>query len=211
MNAYFPTHLGLFLHIYQVNSWLDSSHSPATLVIEKKRGNKLENTERTRMKGIELQQDLEFQKKEWSAERWGWAVGLLLLLAALAGVFGKGPLSEASRQEGPLLVEWERVTRYDSPTQMSVRVSPGQAGQETIAIWMERRYYEMLEVQSISPEPSSMRVEGDRLVVEFENKPAGEAFQATFHFHPQKAGLFQTRVGEENLSRTIQLEQVILP
>ncbi|HPO58399.1 MAG TPA: hypothetical protein PLV53_06100 [Anaerolineaceae bacterium] len=53
-------------------------------------------TKEENFSGLQVDQDMPFQEKEWTAERAGWIIGLLLLLAGLAGLFGGGPLSRAA-------------------------------------------------------------------------------------------------------------------
>lgn len=71
-----------------------------------------------RIGDLDIAQDLEHQRREWVIERIGWAIMALILLAALAGLLGSGPLSNA-RIDHPgshLSAEYNRFERYQSPT-----------------------------------------------------------------------------------------------
>jgi hypothetical protein len=168
------------------------------------------------MPKIEVDQDLEFQEKEWLAERLGWLIGLVLLLAALAGVFGKGPLSYATRASGPLRVSWERLARNNSSLdlQVSLADAPGQDGQ--LQVWLDRAYIDEFQIETVTPLPASMHIAGSRLVVVFDAPTAqagaaGPAFQATFQVRPQHAGIFRASVGEQTSGQSLNFEQVIFP
>jgi hypothetical protein len=160
---------------------------------------------------IDIDQDLEFQNKEWHAERLGWIIGLALLLAGLAGLFGKGPLSYAARQDGPLRITWERICRYNSSIDLQVDLDPGQANGEQVLIWLDQAYIEQFEIETITPTPQNMHVDGKRMLVEFQAPPAGAPFHATFQIRPQRAGVLNGALGDANSSRQVRFEQLIYP
>ena len=60
---------------------------------------------------LQIDEDMDFQHKEWIAERWGWRIMALVLLAGLLGLFGQGPLSDKTVQSGSLLVQYGRFER----------------------------------------------------------------------------------------------------
>lgn len=49
-----------------------------------------------RVGDLEIEEDLDHQRRCWKLERASWAVMALVLLAAMAGLFGSGPLSWAT-------------------------------------------------------------------------------------------------------------------
>lgn len=64
--------------------------------------------EHARKGGLEVSQDLNFQRREWVVQRVGWVVMAVLLVAALLGLFGPGPLSKsiAGSASGPVRAEY---------------------------------------------------------------------------------------------------------
>lgn len=95
-------------------------------------------------------QNLEYQHREWAVQH-GWVVIAVLILAALAGLAGDGPLSHASIRsaDGTLIAGYERIARAGNTkrpgTQSSgrgqLRVdptdrAPGAAGQRIQAAAM---------------------------------------------------------------------------
>lgn len=44
---------------------------------------------------LEIEEDLDFQRRMWRLQQIGWALLVLVVVAALLGLFGKGPLSRA--------------------------------------------------------------------------------------------------------------------
>ena len=69
---------------------------------------------------IELAEDMEFQRKNWRAERIGWAVLAFILLAAALGLFGQGPLggTVVAAGDDSLSLTYERFWRLSSPTRL---------------------------------------------------------------------------------------------
>ena len=49
---------------------------------------------------LQIEQDMGFQRTEWVVQRAGWVGMALLILAALVGLLGRGPLSAAVARAG---------------------------------------------------------------------------------------------------------------
>ena len=123
-----------------------------------------------RISGIDIDEDFKFQQREWLFQKVGWVVIWLLLVAALLGVFGKGPLSEAQVNDptGVLTVNYTRLERYRSPTTMEVIVGPDQASGGKFAITLDRQFVDRIDIERIDPEPDSVKSEMSRIAYEFE-------------------------------------------
>ena len=67
----------------------------------------------THAHGNPVRESVRFQKAVWIAERVAWILLALVPLAALAGVFSHGPLSDrkATAPDSPFTVEYERFQR----------------------------------------------------------------------------------------------------
>ena len=55
--------------------------------------------ERREAADLAIREDMRHQRLEWAVERVGWAAVALVLVAALAGLLGHGPLSRATAGE----------------------------------------------------------------------------------------------------------------
>jgi hypothetical protein len=65
---------------------------------------------------MEVNADIEFQRRVWRVQRIGWLIIAAVIVAALLGVFGGGPLSRAAVQGDGLRLEYERFARLQQST-----------------------------------------------------------------------------------------------
>jgi hypothetical protein len=136
---------------------------------------------------LEVDQELDYQQREWKAQRVGWAVMLLIILATLLGLFGRGPLSRASIGGDPLKLEYERFTRHASPTQLTVHLAPGVAGKDGKArVRLRRDYMQGVRIEHITPEPESVEASEDALEYVFEVADPSHPVTAVFQLEADK-------------------------
>ncbi len=142
---------------------------------------------------LQIDDDPEFQKKEWRAQRIGIALLALLVAAAAAGLTGMGgPLNdaEAGRQGDPVFVEFERVVRQGATSTMTVHLhhAPG-----VVKFWVSAPYLENVRIASIDPEPERVVVEQSRQVYEVQ---AGSAdVEITFVIEHVTVGRLDAEIG----------------
>jgi hypothetical protein len=116
-------------------------------------------------RSIEIEEDLQFQRKEWIFQRIGVAFVGIFVIAALLGVTGMGgPLSHASAGErgGPLHVEYERFVRRGAKATMKLHFHSDPPG--FIQFWVSAPYLENVIVDSVAPVPQTVAVEESRHV-----------------------------------------------
>ncbi|MDQ6733646.1 MAG: hypothetical protein M3Z35_05925 [Nitrospirota bacterium] len=103
----------------------------------------------------ELNQDLPFQHRTWRIQRIGWGVIALVLLCAVLGLFGHGPLSRTTARDPSLSLslDYERFGRYQNALTLRVHVHERATDQDTVRIWFSRDYLSQIEIQQIVPEP----------------------------------------------------------
>jgi len=114
--------------------------------------------------------DIGFQRKEWTAQRVGWALLALLVVASLAGVFGAGPLSEttASADDGTVEVAYERFIRNVGTTTMTVSLGAAAVDDGKAQLYIARDLMEGWRIQNVSPAPSTESSSEDWLIYEFD-------------------------------------------
>ncbi|NLH00136.1 MAG: hypothetical protein GX491_22490 [Chloroflexi bacterium] len=173
-------------------------------------------TDQKRIGSLELNEDMQFQEKEWKFERAGWVIGLILLLLALAGLFGSGPLSSAAAQDGGLLVRYDRFTRFQGQSKLEFELEPDLISEGQVSIWVDRQFLEINKVEQISPQPEHVQLLSDRIrygfqIAEADLPEADQPVVVQFRITPERIGLVQSSAGEESQERTISFRQFVFP
>ena len=121
--------------------------------------------ERHRVGDLEIDQDVDYERRSLRLRRVFAVVWTLILVAALLGLFGTGPLSDARAVDGSLHVGYERFTRFGTTTE--VTIEPG-AGEGMTNVAISRSYLQDFVIDAILPQPADAAVLPDRVVYTFE-------------------------------------------
>jgi hypothetical protein len=165
-----------------------------------------------RVGDLEISQDLNFQRRSWAVQRFGWVMLALLILAACLGFFGPGPLSRAmaGRQDGPLRVEYHRFWRLQSPMSLRLHVGPQAARGGQARVWLSRSYLEAMSIQHVTPQPQQVEAGPDRFTYVFTLSPPERPTAVTFNLEPETPGSVPGQAGLEN-GLTINFRHFIYP
>lgn len=145
---------------------------------------------------LEIEEDIHFQEGEWRAERVGWVIIAAVILLALLGLFGSGPLSSASAN-GPqgYQVDYSRFVRMMSPTEIRIALPAEAASEGEARFWIDREYLDRFEVENIVPEPQEEEIGADRItytiLVSAQEVPANIRLELS----PKTSGFFRGRAG----------------
>jgi hypothetical protein len=159
--------------------------------------------------GLEISEDFPFQQRMWRAQRIGWAVFALIIVAATLGLFGHGLLSSASAESGPLRVSYNRFERFETPTSLDIIINPSGSG-AAAEVWLPHSFLEHVEVTSIMPEPQEMRGGDGRIIYSFLLQEAGGEATITFHLTPMRPGPIKGEVGLDD-GPSVQFTQLVYP
>lgn len=160
-------------------------------------------------KKIEVSQDLKFQRQAWTAQRAGWVVMLLAVVAAVAGLCGMGPAAHAEVSQGAITVEYDRLTRYQRPVQLSAELTAEAISEGSAQVWISRDYVEAMNLEKVVPEPESVEVQPDRLVYTFQAAEGGPV-RITFDMRTSRVGLHEIRMGVVD-GPSVSVTQVVYP
>ena len=161
--------------------------------------------ELTEIGRLEIQQDPPFQDREWRIQKVGWVLMALLLISALAGLTGRGPLADAEQSNGGAVLQYDRITRHFSKTQIRLRLQQPVTG--PLEVWMTRAYLDGLTVDDITPEPDSMSASADRVWFSFS---ARGPLLITFQVEPDAMLMRHAEIGLSTGAR-FRLRQFVLP
>lgn len=125
---------------------------------------------------LESEENLAFQERSWRWEMVGrWACALLVL-AALVGLFGSGPLSHAEKatEDGKLRVEYPRFARTDTTYQILVYIAAAAVENGHADVWIDSDLLEVLQIESLVPEPAEVELDRGRVVYRFRAAPTDD-------------------------------------
>jgi hypothetical protein len=149
---------------------------------------------------LEIEQDIETQRRSWKRQRVVWVVMALIALAALLGFCGSpGPFARvtAGSTAAPLWLEYNRFGRYQTKTtSITAHISPTSVVNGEIHLWINNDYLQNCELEETVPRPEHVESGSDRTLFIFKGA-AGQSATASFYFEPQKVGLVNVAIGLE--------------
>lgn len=155
---------------------------------------------------LEIQQDLDFQRRWHTVQRVGRVVLLLALLAAVVGIFGTGPLAHASADGpgGTFSVDYDRFLRTTQGSSLQVSPSTTQSGGGTIAV--ASSYADAIDVNDVTPQPDSETATADRIVLSYQQRLPAQVQISVF---PQRIGVHRATIWVRG--RPLSFRQVVWP
>jgi hypothetical protein len=144
---------------------------------------------------LERDRDLRFQRREWTVQRAGWLVMMAIVLAALTGLFGSGPLSTATAEVEPLQLQYTRFERRHAPTKLEVSVASSAVSQDQVEVWFSSDYLARIEITSIVPEPEEVSETDDRVIYRFNIDDQTRAPEILMTLEHDEPGLTTGRMG----------------
>ena len=107
---------------------------------------------------IAVGEDLEFQRTWWKFERTIWIVFALLIAGDLAGLFGRGPMANASIANDAMSLRYERIERSGTPSMLHVDFKASAIHDGKIRLYVSNTVVDHLGAQRIIPSPESSTV-----------------------------------------------------
>jgi hypothetical protein len=165
---------------------------------------------------LEIDEDLPFQRRMWVAQRIGWALMTLVMLAGLLGAFGGGGFlarARAGREGDSIWLDYRRLTRHGAPDALEVHVSPdAQAGRDSIiGIWFQRDYIHGLDIQQIIPEPAEVIAGPDRVTYRFKSSDPFAVATVVFRVEPAETFSRRGQLGIEGSASSRTFRQFVFP
>ena len=143
---------------------------------------------------LDIDQDLEFQRRDWTFERIGWLAMLLVIVAALVGFLGDGPVSRAQARasDQSIRVEYGRFARRGAMTELTVVVRRDSSS-NAVTLWVSDTFLRGVHVKGIEPDPVRQLSAGDRTL--FDIVVAADSARLTFAFTPRETGARRVELG----------------
>jgi hypothetical protein len=137
---------------------------------------------------LELPDEIDLHRIGWIAQRIGWAILFLILIAAVFGLFGSGLLSEKKLSADGNSVTFERFGRFQSPMTLEVFVKENRG---LASISLPQSYLDHLELQQIQPQPSAAHINQQSVTFEFKTD---QDISVRFYLIPETPGKLVTGI-----------------
>ena len=127
--------------------------------------------------GIRLEEDLDFQRREWAVQRVAGLLVVAFVVAAALGFFGSGGMfsrGRASDEQGDLLIEYERFVRAGAPARLEIHSVAGMQDAQHHEVELNRGFFDAIRTEQILPEPQETLIGSDKVRFRF----AAEAWRS---------------------------------
>ena len=165
---------------------------------------------RKRVGDLEVSQDLAFENRMYKLQLVGWALMAGLLVAALLGVFGQGPLSGTSAGDETIRVEYERFLRKHAPQEWRIHLGRGTSPEGGVRLWIQRDFFEAVQLKAIRPEPKEVEIGGDGQTLLFLTGQLDGGGLVRVVFEPEQTGTLASalKVGD---GPAVRISQFVYP
>jgi hypothetical protein len=136
--------------------------------------------------GLEIGQDLTFQRREWRVQRIVWWFVVAALAPAVLGLIGPGPLSSASSGTTDFQVHYLRFARWQAPQSLIVSVGSHHPG--PLQVSFNRSFLGSMAVQEVTPQPSSEKASASGHLFTFDATSGTVPTDLTFDLQPTSMG-----------------------
>lgn len=104
---------------------------------------------------IAVGEDLKFQRRWWRFETVIWTLFVLIIVADLSGILGRGPLANARRhaQDGSLDMRFERVERANTSSIMTLQFGATAVHDGKTQLFVSNSILSKLGAQRVIPQP----------------------------------------------------------
>ncbi len=127
---------------------------------------------------IAVGEDLGFQRSWWKFERVVWIFFGLLIVADLAGAFGRGPLADAHLENSAMAVKYERIERAESPSMLHIDFNASSIHDGKVQLFVSDSIVNKLGAERVIPAPEVSVVGNGGITYTFPatSTPASVAF-----------------------------------
>jgi hypothetical protein len=160
---------------------------------------------------LQLDEHYMAQRRGWIADRVGWAIMFLVILAALAGFFGNGflGLRDARDSTGLLEVEYNEFGRAGADSTLTVQVSERAASQDEIGVWLPNEYLDAVRIDDIRPAPDRSEAHANGVLFTFLTTEGD--LEAQFDLTGDKVGSVHGLVGLGGPQGAVGIDQFFYP
>jgi hypothetical protein len=137
---------------------------------------------------LQIDEQIDMQENGWIFQAIGLVFIFIFIGAAAMGVFGNGFVSKKKQNNNSIEVEHERYYRFEA--QMPLKIT-AQTVDGNLIVSVPNSYLENFEIESILPEPTANRFDGEKVFYEFEGSGG---MKVTFYLIARKVGSIQSNI-----------------
>lgn len=157
---------------------------------------------------VAVGEDLKFQERWWILENIVWVFFSIVLVCALLGLLGRGPLSRATRHNDSFVLDYERIARTGTPSMLEINFAPQALRQGRIQLFVSESLVKELGAQRIIPAPAETAIGNGGLTYTF---PATQTpASVKFALQPDGPGVFHFSIGLPG-EPAVQADVLVLP
>lgn len=150
-------------------------------------------------------------EREWLVQRIGWILWAVIILGAIGGIFGPGPLSStiAKSSDGTTQVSFNKFLHYHSSETIEIILRP-ERGSKTADLFLSRSLLDNLEIRKTEPESNESILEDDGVVYIFSKLSSADSVKVVLHVEYQNYGTSTGAIGLAGHALA-QLNQFVYP
>jgi hypothetical protein len=165
-----------------------------------------------RVDGLEIDQDLAFERRSRVVESIGIGVMVAVVVAAALGLLGSGWLSSATVRSDGLALDFQRISRYQSSETLELRLDPTLTRAPEVRVWLDRAYLERVQLERVVPTPVRAESAPGRVIFVVAVAEPGHPMTLTFDLQPGHVGMLRGRAGIEGAAPGgVAFRQLVLP
>jgi hypothetical protein len=155
--------------------------------------------------------NVSFHRKQFLAERAGWAAMALYLAWAVLGGFGDGWVSKrrASNAAGSCTVDYQRFGRRDAPFELRLWMELDEP-RDRIALHLNREFLDRVKIERVTPAYQSIEADSSGVALLFMVEPEPGAYTFTIEYKPQHVGALHAVLQAEREAE-VALDQFVYP
>lgn len=145
---------------------------------------------------VNPQQDNAWQQNEWRVQRIGWFLWAFVIVAALLGLTGYGPLSRtvATTATKGIVMHYDHFVRCHCPTRLRIELSRA-AGSRAPRLEISDTLLDNMQIRHIEPEPLRRVLTDETIIYEFAATEDIETATISLHVEYQTFGKVSGFVG----------------
>jgi hypothetical protein len=141
---------------------------------------------------LDLEEHLRVQRLGWAVSRIAWVVMAAVVVAALFGLFGGGPLGRRSTNHpSGVVLHYDGFGRYGADSALLFEIPASAAEGNERSVWVDTDYLQSIKVDHISPEPDMITQARGGYRFTFLVSDRAPVLEATFDLTAAEVGRIQ--------------------